>query len=411
LNEIMLFGEAKFPDALNRAGRAFGLPPAPDELDMQLFTPWLAYCFKVADGRTLAEHFLAKRGPYLPPDDRTWVEEQADTPLSVWEIEEVRVGEGMTMVDLFTGARHVVVERTGSKSLRVRDGVLGRVAFDGTAYGIFGLYMTSLPPRETAAVVDEMKRLAKWSRLPIAKEELVASDAAVALVQLWRRHTDELWAAPRPELRNTDGDPLLMIEDTYVLPPSERTAALAALEAAGLDRAPDEDGAARFTMVKRKRSGDLDVVTTAFITVGKDELVVATNSRKRASAARRKLATILDATIHHASRTETNPLPPPDLRGPTESRGRAKSPGDPSDALPPEALEAVRAFKAEHWRRWVDEPVPALGGSTPRTAVKTAKGRAEVELLLKEAERYESADGPATRFDVQNVRIALGIGR
>lgn len=40
----------------------------------------------------------------------------------------------------------------------------------------------------------------------------------------------------------------------------------------------------------------------------------------------------------------------------------------------PEVCEKLAEMMAAHWRGGVDEKVPALGGETPRSAVKTPEG-------------------------------------
>jgi hypothetical protein len=43
----------------------------------------------------------------------------------------------------------------------------------------------------------------------------------------------------------------------------------------------------------------------------------------------------------------------------------------------------------EYVTKWVDEKIPALGGKTPRDAVKTPEGREKVEELLRGWENSE----------------------
>lgn len=78
--------------------------------------------------------------------------------------------------------------------------------------------------------------------------------------------------------------------------------------------------------------------------------------------------------------------------------------------MPPEALEIVRAMRAEHYRRWLDKGVPALGGLTPRAAAKR-KGapRETLRLLLAEIENSEARRPEAQRYDVAGLRRELGI--
>jgi hypothetical protein len=49
-----------------------------------------------------------------------------------------------------------------------------------------------------------------------------------------------------------------------------------------------------------------------------------------------------------------------------------------------------REFLMRHYERWPDEPVPALGGKTPKAAVRTKKGRQAVIELLKDFEVHEA---------------------
>ncbi|HEJ83288.1 MAG TPA: DUF2384 domain-containing protein, partial [Desulfobacteraceae bacterium] len=61
---------------------------------------------------------------------------------------------------------------------------------------------------------------------------------------------------------------------------------------------------------------------------------------------------------------------------------------------------------------WVDQYIPALGGKSPRKAVKTADGREAVEALLKDAERARGQDpftAELNRKGTQRVREMLGL--
>lgn len=111
IGEILRFGRARFPDALDRARRTYGLADDADPVHQQLFVPWLVYSYRIADGEPLASHFLRQWGSRLDSDHRLWLERQLRGRLSVWEVEEVRRGEGLTVVDLLTGKRQQVLEK------------------------------------------------------------------------------------------------------------------------------------------------------------------------------------------------------------------------------------------------------------------------------------------------------------
>ena len=46
----------------------------------------------------------------------------------------------------------------------------------------------------------------------------------------------------------------------------------------------------------------------------------------------------------------------------------------------------VGEFYEQHYRRWLDEPVPALGNRTPREAARLKTGRPKLVALLQEFE-------------------------
>ena len=93
-----------------------------------------------------------------------------------------------------------------------------------------------------------------------------------------------------------------------------------------------------------------------------------------------------------------------------EHHGKRAAPAPAPEPMPPEALEMVKAMQAEHYRRWLDEEIPALGGLTPRAAAK-GKGapRDALRLLLAEFENSEARQPAALRFDVASLRRELGI--
>jgi hypothetical protein len=49
-----------------------------------------------------------------------------------------------------------------------------------------------------------------------------------------------------------------------------------------------------------------------------------------------------------------------------------------------------------HYRQQLDEPVPMLGGISPRKAAKTAKGRAKITSWLKFLENRTAQQDPGT---------------
>jgi hypothetical protein len=62
------------------------------------------------------------------------------------------------------------------------------------------------------------------------------------------------------------------------------------------------------------------------------------------------------------------------------------------------------------YMKWADDNVPALGGLTPREAVKTPEGRAKVIGLVNDWE-HTMGRGPKSQieFDFEKLRSELGL--
>ncbi|MFZ5647935.1 MAG: antitoxin Xre/MbcA/ParS toxin-binding domain-containing protein [Bacillota bacterium] len=77
------------------------------------------------------------------------------------------------------------------------------------------------------------------------------------------------------------------------------------------------------------------------------------------------------------------------------------------------AQQITDAFLDDYYERWINQPVQALGGKTPRESCKTVHGRAKVEELLRELEKVEKnrMRRGEPHYDVNKVRSRLGLVR
>ncbi len=80
----------------------------------------------------------------------------------------------------------------------------------------------------------------------------------------------------------------------------------------------------------------------------------------------------------------------------------------PRGTSPQEEALLLEAKEA-HYRDWADTPLPALGGKTPRAAMRSKASREKLDLLLRDMENYESHLPAARRFDVTRLRRELGL--
>ena len=132
-----------------------------------------------------------------------------------------------------------------------------------------------------------------------------------------------------------------------------------------------------------------------------DKLMLETNSIERADALRKLVEKSCQGLLQHRLREHSNPTGPISNR---EARPRLPT------ELPPAEMDAIiRQYKANFYARWVDEPVPALGGKTPRQAIRSKAGRAQVDVLLKQIEHTESRQPGGPQVDLTSIRTELGL--
>jgi tetratricopeptide (TPR) repeat protein len=287
--------------------------------------------------------FVRTRGALLPDDERLLADQWLLVDRSVYEVEQVRRGEGCTVRDLRTGDVHRVRERSGSRQLKVGALICARVVPVGTTMQIFG----GIEPVELRE-----------------RDELVALlDAKPDPVDLVSFLTGRF--AP-PVLQNTEGEPLVLCEVTL------RTDDPAALIAA-LDETyrRDADG---LEWVDVTEAGDFEPVR-ATLRLDAHELTVSTNSEARAD---RVLDTLhaLDTTLTVVTQTRQSAREAAALA--------AASPFERSAATPatPEVAAVLDQFIRDYERKWLDEPIPALAGHTPRQAAADPTRRGDLVRLL-----------------------------
>lgn len=85
--------------------------------------------------------------------------------------------------------------------------------------------------------------------------------------------------------------------------------------------------------------------------------------------------------------------------------------GAPQVALPPEVVAQLqRDYYENHYREWLDSPVPALGHRTPREAAGVKKLRVQLMALIESIEiqaARQAREGEG--FDASFLRTELGL--
>jgi hypothetical protein len=426
-------------ESLKAAIHEFWLWPQQDEepegknfeRQMPLFWPWFVFNWEYdpldeqfqLDGppdRTVAELYAENRGLGIEPLERTFIEAVNRKPYSFHEVLGVEPGKRIELRDVLTGTEITVQERSGSRHLKANDILFGRaVAVDGVGM-IIGLSTYIIPPAYKPMLI-ELRRQIKLGRAAITDE--VLNDWEIEIREAYldcdrRLHTP-------PQLCNTDGDPLEFHKVVYDIDSAdtafEKLASLCVTEAADELRDAAEkaaDGSIRRAELSWDRKGHkmspgMPNTVLGHVVIDGRRLTVEVNSAQRAQAIRGEIERRLDtgARFRIDEITGLDKMLAGEAPGMPEQKSSAEH-----EALMqnPEVRSIMGEMVRRHWEGWVDEKLPALGGRTPRKAVKTADGREAVEALLAHAERAEGDDaemGAMNREGIRRVRELLGLAK
>lgn len=402
LARMAVFAAQRFGRRWARAAEVFRDPQA----EVQLFRQWAAYHYPV-DGRPVFEWYLVEHGRELSRTERSWLEAQRGVWLGVWEMVDVRPGRGMQVRDLLSCETREVTEVAGSRQLVIRDVLLGRVVDHQSASVLAGVHPRPLPPFEAAEVVERVRaRVRRRREIPL--ERLRESAVERYLIARWEEAVEALDARRRtpPQLCNTDGDPLLLTSDHFSFHAADRERVAALLSSLDGVHGP-EPGAAgdeplyrfvREAQPGRAQLGDTLIGTAA---LGRNRLRLQTNSLARADRLRARLEEAGGNLLKHRARSHDSlTVPAPTVPVPNGAAGPAESP-----ELAPVLREAIERY----YHEWLDQPIPALGGATPRQAVRTRAGREQVDVLLKLLENSAARAPNAPAPDVTRLRRELDI--
>jgi hypothetical protein len=325
------------------------------------------------EGGAFAE-FLQMRGSLLPDDERLLAEQWLLVDRSVFEVEGVDRGAGVTVRDVRTGDTHEVRERTASRQLTPGQLFCARVVPAGDSMQIFGgLEPVALHERDS--LIDLLD---------------TEPDPATLVSRLSRRF------AP-PALANTEGDPLAICEaSVHIGDP-------AGIEAALDDTYDRVDGDEPPRWFEHVVTQGMQRIRAALVLDGETVRVEA-NSDKRMD---RVLATL--ARLDPAMKVLDDARRP--LRDAREAAELANQmPITGEDSLDPDDPQ-VAAFLDEFIRgyeaKWLDEPIPALDGHTPRQAADDPTRRAD---LIKLLDTFPVVEPGSTGMCADRLRAALGLG-
>jgi hypothetical protein len=391
------------------------------------------------DGTNLASDYLKRRGWKETALNRAYIEALRSSVMSLHEVSDVRPGESFLARDLVRGGEPVrVIERTATKTLAAWDVIAARIvtvrgktqltsavlaverALAEEILGIFERTKRRLP-RDTAEVLEGVAPDLR-ARLvaELADTDQLLRSAASTITTVWLNDAIRRCLAPTPELANTDGDPLEFMTLHYrIVPAASLTDVVAALSRVS-DLRPEDDGA-HWTLFapeplspkagRRKRPADPDAGRTVHASLSLEDgvLKALVNSEARARRLRNLLDPALEGLVREPLVERVTPEQAMAAHGAT---GTPTPPRMPEGVDPEELRAALHQMLDRQYSKTLGEPVPMLGGKTPRQAARSKKGRQAVANWLKTLELTSArlpADDPMRDYDYGWMWRELGV--
>jgi hypothetical protein len=393
----------RFGSEFEAAGNDLGLDDV--EAGLQFIVPWVIFHHKF-QGNPAVEWFALEEAENISRRERELIDAQRQSWLGIWEVRETVPGKSMILADLLSGEKRLVQEASASRTLVARDVIMGRVVDFGDSSVIDGMYPHALPPDEASRVVATVLKVLK-SKPSVPIEWLREHLTSRLIVATWRIAVDD-YAERRstpPRLQNTDGDLFRLTVDRYRFAPADRNTIEAAVgtlkNSFQIEEHDDGTRSITFFKIGNRQHEHWDNTTTGVVVTSKNELRIETNSTRRGNALRKQIEKACRGLITGHQRTQTDAA---ELFAASRENETPRARPEPVD---PEVQSVIRNEKMSFYENWINTPVPALGGKTPKQALRSIRGRAALDALLKTIENREAREPAATRYDVNILRRAL----
>ncbi len=237
------------------------------------------------------------------------------------------------------------------------------------------MHTNLLPPQKLQSVLEKLKR----KRL--TRADLLGAKGEL-LIQLWQQTLKDWVNSPPPQMANMDGDPLAWVEDRFAFPARRRPEVWAALLSL-----PGAEATGKETIgfSQHQQDGPLDNISVGTATVGAEEILLSSNSCKRADRLRKTVEKACTGLDLEKKRRKT--------RGFEVAKATVSAPEMSQQQLM--QLPEVQAKMAEIRQRmnenWLDLKNPQFNGQSPRELARSKAGRAKLETVMKEFERRGDA--------------------
>jgi hypothetical protein len=371
----------------------FGRKREMDDWEQPAFLGYLAYGFADDKGDRAIDIFIQERGNQLCAAELENLEALRTTAwYSMFEVQEIKLDEGLELLDLATNERFFVKEKAATHQLTKYALNLAWIVELGDHYELTG--SACMVPREhREPVLRAVKRdLSKARRASPGIADKVLLRKAIPGAQYALRKAVNEWRPPK--LVTMDGEDILFCEAVFDVLDAEAVCSK-------LENHPDfEENDGGFVWLDHAGRTNIGSgpILLGQIKFDDRRLVLETNSRERLERGKQVLGERLaDVARHRIDSIKDVDIALEEHRSSTDRKPTA-------DEIPEDVqAELVSQFIQERMMAWIDEPVPMLGNKTPRQVARTKAGKEKVLAMLKDQEHIAQRMPGGQLLDLSSV--------
>lgn len=370
------------------------------EQEIQQSSAWLWLDWRrSANSKTFAEQMMSDAS--LTDQQRQILDSLKASQMSVYQVVRLDPGRGAELENVLEGGRVFIHDRsfflTAEKWLLLFCRVYAVGPYHFMAGGGYGF-----PPREkefiraylTRELANHQRKYpgASWGEFLKIRPEVLGRLTA----ELHKR------AEQLPSLRNSDGETLMFCKAYFaVKDPEEFLAALR--KQPELEEGGHKENEYEFVWVRR---GEDETLSLGRIVLTGSKFMLECNSEERLSRGTEWLQRTADLALMEKEIVDPRSL----LKEMAKRRDTPSTlPADESPEALPEVQEYLKQSIERHYEGWVDQPLPALNGQTPRQAARHFAGRQRLVELLRDMEFRDRRQAIHLRYDWNKLRRRLGL--